>query len=284
MKIIRPLAAIVATLAVLTAGGEAQSPGGASIPWHTRVEDGRRAALKADTPMLLEFWAGWCAPCKVMDAEVYSNARVAAAMTKVVPVRIDMDAQGVLAREYKVEGIPTLVFADSHGNELFRYTGVLDANQMVALLGELPGDVAAINRLSAAVAINKNDFTSLEALGRELQAASLFKASNQYYLRALRTPTASQSPDRRAAVLLEVAKNQLKLRAFREAARSFEQYLKDFSGSASEPVAMLGLGQAWLAQQKPREGRRILQDLITRHPASASASEAARLLAVSGGV
>jgi thioredoxin-like negative regulator of GroEL len=264
----------------LSALGTAAPPGaGPGIEWRTRFEDARAAARKTNAPMLLEFWAGWCAPCKYMDTEVYSDPRVASAMKRVVPLRVDMDTQGVLARQYAVETIPTLVFTDSHGTELFRYAGLLEAAPMVQLLSELPADVTRINRLSAAVAADKQDAAALEALAQELRAAALYRASNQFYDRALRAQPARQQLDRRAAILIAMGRNHLELQQPTDAAKLFERCLRESGGQPWEPDSMLGLGRALLAQGRQADGRRVLESLTARYAASPAAMQAAALLA-----
>ena len=214
--------------------------GTAPIPWYTRFEAARRDAVAADRPMLLEFWAGWCEPCIYMDANVYSNPQVAEAMKRVVPVRVDLDAQGRLARTYNVESIPTLVFTDSHGNELFRYSGLLQVEPMVQLLRELPMDIKQINRLSQRIAAKKGDAEALSALGAELRRVSLYRASNTYFSRALDTPDARKRPAT-AAVLLAMGQNHLELKEPKEASKLLERCIREFPGTpaAAEAAALL---------------------------------------------
>src|ERR671930_1405841 len=84
------------------------------IPWRTNVRTASAAAVSMNKPMLIEFWATWCPPCKVMDEQVYPNPMVKEAMAKVLPVRIDVDKQTSIARQYEIAAMPTLIVADSY--------------------------------------------------------------------------------------------------------------------------------------------------------------------------
>lgn len=271
------VALVVATLALVDVGTVRTAHG--EIRWETKLDRASAAALVANQPMLLEFWATWCAVCAEMDRDVYADARLAAAMTKVLPVRVDIDREPGLARKYDVSATPTLLLTDSFGNELFRFTGSLPLDRMVQLLQELPADVARINRFSAALARNKDDFASLDGLARELRAGGFYRASTQYYDRALRTRDGRRPTEARGDILTAMGRNALELRSFPEAARLFDQALHEFPGRPSEPDVMLGLGQALLAQEKTAEARRILDTLIARHKGTAAADKAGRLLA-----
>ena len=191
------------------------------------------------------------------------------------------DRHGLMARfdsrKYEVEATPTFVFTDSHGNELFRHTGLLMADRLLPLLEALPRDVTRINQLGEAIA-RKNDFSSLVALGQELRSAGLYRASNQYHGRALRTRSAGQNADARARILLDMGRNHAELQEAREAARAFERFLREFGGHSAEPEALLALAEALLAQNKPAEARQRLQALMSRHQGTPAAAEAARLI------
>lgn len=265
--------------ASLSGQGAVQAEAVRDIPWQTNLQKASTAAVPENKPMLIEFWATWCPPCKVMDAEVYTDAGVKKAMTKVLPVRIDVDKQDAVARRYDVASMPTLVFADSYGNELFRFTGTVTVDTMIQLLHELPGDVTSINELARIIAKDKDNFAALDGLGRELRAASLFRSSNVYYGRAVRVRTAPAEAGRRGDILIAMGHNHLEVKEFGEAAKVFQRYLDDFRGGRAEPEAMLGLGRALLYQNKRDEAKRSLQTLTGRHRAGTAYNEAVRLLA-----
>lgn len=222
-----------AAVAILTIASAAVSASivRAEVRWQKDLKQASSVALRSNRVMLLEFWSASCGPCENMDTTVFPDERVVSAMNRVVPLRVDIDADPGTMRRYEVPGTPTLLVADSYGNELFRYTGMLTRDQMIHFLEELPADVATINQLSAALAKKKDDLATLRALGHELRSTKFYRASNAYFARALRTRAAEQQPDARADILLAAGKNYLALKEPNEAARMFERCIRDHKGT-----------------------------------------------------
>jgi thioredoxin 1 len=63
--------------------------------------------LNSDTPVLVDFWAEWCGPCKMIGPLVDEAAETYAGKVKVVKINIDHHQQ--TPRKYAVRGIPTLM-------------------------------------------------------------------------------------------------------------------------------------------------------------------------------
>jgi thioredoxin 1 len=64
--------------------------------------------LKSDTPVLIDFWAEWCGPCKILSPTVEELAKEYEGKLKVG--KVNVDEQGNLAMRYNVMSIPTLKF------------------------------------------------------------------------------------------------------------------------------------------------------------------------------
>ncbi|GAB4422758.1 MAG: hypothetical protein Kow0031_00830 [Anaerolineae bacterium] len=90
--------------------------------------------LKANRPVLVEFWAPWCGPCKAMAPVLDSVAREFNGKAQVIKINADKNPE--LLRQFKVMGIPTLLFF-SHGKLVDRKTGAQSAEAIARRLQPL---------------------------------------------------------------------------------------------------------------------------------------------------
>ena len=203
----------------------------APVRWYSTVEEASAEALKTNKPILIDFWAGWCEPCRTMEKEVYRDSDFTSAADQYLLVRIDFDKKTALSRKYNVAALPTILFTDSYGNELFRNRGFIAAKRLAEVMRALPADVTEYNNLNKILSQDKNNFDVLQTMGKNLRAAGLFLPSNDYYERALQRTEAKTNLAAREAIMSDMALNSLEVRDGKRAAELFQRLLKEFPGS-----------------------------------------------------
>jgi len=254
---------------------------GASEPirWYRTLQQAAAAAQEANKPIMIEFWAEWCAPCKVMDAEVYTDSSVAAAVEqKLIPLRVHFDNEKALVRHYNVEAIPFLVFTSSYGTELLHHRGLLGAGELAAVIRALPADVSDFNRWDRVLQKDSGNVDALENMASRLRAAGLYQSSNEFYEKAVKLDSVKKNSALRQALLREMGLNFLDLRDGKKAASIFERCIKESPNTRERPIFLLGLGRAYALIKKKDDARKMLNAVISEFPNSQSAEEARKLL------
>ena len=117
---------------------ERLTSGGRCGQCHQALFDGRPAALdtarferhleKSDVPLVVDFWAAWCGPCKAMAPEFERAAATLKPEARLV--KVNVDEEPALAQRFQVRSIPTILIA-LHGRELARVAGARSAAQLV---------------------------------------------------------------------------------------------------------------------------------------------------------
>jgi thiol:disulfide interchange protein DsbD len=136
---------LVAIVSLPATDGFAEKPRHAKkrgvIKWTYNIDDGLALAKKHGKPVMVDFMAVWCPPCKAMEDSTFSDRAVAEKASAFVPVRIDIDEQrevaakhGALARKYGGIGIPNILFMSADGTKLKHIVGYYGPKQLVAAM------------------------------------------------------------------------------------------------------------------------------------------------------
>ena len=87
--------------------------------------------IMSDKPTLVDFFATWCQPCKMMHPVL---EQVKATLgNRIRIIKVDVDSHQQIAAEYQIQSVPTLMLFQN-GEMLYRQSGAMSRNELLALL------------------------------------------------------------------------------------------------------------------------------------------------------
>jgi thioredoxin 1 len=87
--------------------------------------------IDGDTPVLVDFFATWCGPCKMMQPILEDTARKMGDKVKIL--KVDVDKNPLAASKFQVRGVPTLILFQK-GKTVWRQSGVVQSQQLVQVI------------------------------------------------------------------------------------------------------------------------------------------------------
>jgi thioredoxin 1 len=87
--------------------------------------------IEGDTPVLVDFFAEWCGPCKMMQPILEDTSKQLG--TKVKILKVDVDRNPLAASKFQVRGVPTLLLFQK-GQVVWRQSGEVPAQQLVKVV------------------------------------------------------------------------------------------------------------------------------------------------------
>ncbi|MFZ0391315.1 MAG: protein-disulfide reductase DsbD [Calditrichia bacterium] len=107
----------------LAAGGTVQQSSENDISWNKYDEELLQTASRAGQPVMIDFYADWCIPCKEMDQLTFSHPEIIETSRDFMMLKVDLTTDKdplakSLKEKYKIKGVPTFVFLNRDGEEI----------------------------------------------------------------------------------------------------------------------------------------------------------------------
>jgi len=141
MSIKHLLTALLILLVIGCAKETAQVEVQTGIGWMTDIEEAVQLARTENRPVMIDFMANWCPPCKKMEATTFKQETVIDKAGEFIAVRIDVDQQPDVANHYESNagkyggiGIPNILFLSPDQKKIAHPIGYLSPERMVAIM------------------------------------------------------------------------------------------------------------------------------------------------------
>ena len=102
-----------------------------SLIEHISAYNFSEKALQSDIPVVVDFWAEWCGPCRMLSPTLADVAEQFKGRVRVL--KVDSDASKDLVKEYKIDALPTLILF-KNGKEVKRSMGLISRDSLVSFL------------------------------------------------------------------------------------------------------------------------------------------------------
>lgn len=97
-------------------------------------EEALESAKNQNKTIFIDAYAVWCGPCKMMEKDVFVLPEVASYYNNnFINYKLDVDIEIELAEKFKIEAMPTFLFADAEGNVIYQRTGALSSDGFLNL-------------------------------------------------------------------------------------------------------------------------------------------------------
>lgn len=107
-----------------------------ALVWQSDFAASLQEAKEQKKPMLVDFYATWCGPCRRLDEEVFPDPEVAARLAKFILVKVDVDQDTETAFAWQIASMPRSIIFNIYGQPISDRIGFMEAADYAAMLDD----------------------------------------------------------------------------------------------------------------------------------------------------
>ena len=185
IKFLKPYLCVLGLLISVSANGQVVQD----------LETGKKLAMAMNKLVIIDFWAHWCGPCRVMDAQLWQNDAFVKLLDQYVLVKINVDQQPSLAARFRARSLPMVVIIAPNEDLIWSEIGFGGAAPYLEKLASIPAPNEAFSAAISRYLGLPNDPVRLLKLGEAYQhigaqttdqivQLGFFRLSNAYLQKA----------------------------------------------------------------------------------------------------
>ena len=240
---------------------------GQSIEWLSDPDRARQIALETGKPILYDFTATWCGPCRRMDRDFWQKPEIVELSKQFVCVKVNFDTQKAFAARYGIKAIPNVVFTDPWGRGLLGQKGFGAGTEaeIVEKIKFLPKDFKPVIEAGNKIEKDEKNLDALHSFAAFYQERKFFWLGNEFYRRLI---LLEADPSKREMILLNLAFNHIRIGEHLDAIEKLEALQKEYPASPQRDLYVYGLILANANKSQGTEARRLLDELKKKFPGS----------------
>ncbi len=237
------------------------------IQWMTDLDEAKKLALQTGKPLMYDFTAKWCGPCRRMEQVFWPKTEVVKISKQFVCVKVDFDREKNLAGKYGINAIPNVVFTDPWGRGLLgqKGFGAGSEEEIFEKIRILPKDFSGLIEAGNALEKDSKDVNALHKFAAFYQERKFYWLGNEFYKKLIKLEA---EPGKREAILLNLAFNHIRLGDPGEAIEKFEILQKEFPTSPQNDGYLYGMIYASVKKEKVQNAKKYLAELKGKFPSS----------------